>query len=439
MSSSKTKIISVLIAFMMLLSLGLTACGGGVPSSSGGAAAPATSAPATSAPKAPAASAPAASAPAASAPAASAPAGKQTVKVGVCMPFSGTGIRTGEMVKAAINAALKHIDEDKLLQHYDLEMTYYDDLGSPDGCPPAAALLINDGNHIAISNTMTVHTMAVMPMYEEAKVICMGPISGVAAVGKGYDYFYMTTVCDLDITRVLADWIKHEGYQRVFVQARNDEGGMGGAEAFISYVKERSGDKTIVGYELFATDDTDFTAQVLKAKSGDAQVFYSAGTGAANSYTLWKQIRELWADNIILVFNTSMAGANSPQIWGYDDIEGILYQTAYVYDPNNPIIQRFYEDYVSFDPEKLPPAEFPGRCYEAVMDIAVALDKFGSYDVNAADFTEKLNKVMKTVTREGVFGPVDFTAFPDGRSIKSGKLAMWHKDGTATQVWPPLK
>ncbi|MGI6004331.1 MAG: ABC transporter substrate-binding protein [Christensenellales bacterium] len=358
--------------------------------------------------------------------------------MGVMCPLSGTMARTGELYQAAIETAVQHLEADGFLENYTLKFEYFDDQGTTDGAPTAASLALNNEVDVCIGHVLTTMILVSGQFFEDAEIPLIGIVSGPASVQQGWDYFHIGTVTDADAAGVLAEYLVEEkGLERVFLLARNDEGGMAGAEAVMTEL-ERLG-KPAVGYELFATDDTDFTAQILKAKGAQAQAIIGYGLQNANTYTAYQQIESLIGDvpnDIYYCGSTSFAQPIMLELWPHEDLEGVVFPTGYIPNPDDPFVNRFTEDYTKNDKLNLPPGDVPARVYDAVYNIAQALNDMGVYDVDADDFTVKLNDALSNVKRTGVQGDWDYGAFDDGRGLAKGNVGMWHADGTMSKAYP---
>jgi branched-chain amino acid transport system substrate-binding protein len=404
----------------------------------GGCAKEETAAPASGTTPAATPTAPAAgSTPAASTPAA--PAAKQEVLVGVMTSLSGTRARSGELYQNGVLTALQHIEEDGFLKNYTLKLEFFDDQGTTEGAPIAANLAINNKVKVCLGHTLTPMVMISGQYFEEAKIPLIGSVSGPAVCQQGWKFYHNGTVTDTDAADALAEYlVKVRGVKRVFVMALNDEGGIVGAQAVLKKMQELGAN--VVGYELFGQDDTDFTAQILKAKEGNADCIIAYQTSsAANGYTVYQQIESLIGDiptKVVLAGSTAFAGSAMLEAWPKEDLAGILFPTGYIADMSDPMKKRFADDFVKRDRLHIPPSETPARMYDALWNICQALNDMGPYDVNAADFSIKLNDALSKVKRVGLQGQWNYGAFTDGRGLASGNVGMWNADGTMTKVYP---
>lgn len=368
-----------------------------------------------------------------------APAEKQEVLIGVMTSLSGTRARSGELYKNGVLTALKHIEEDGFLKNYKIKFDFYDDLGTTEGAPVAANLAINNGVKACLGHFLTPMVMISGQYFEEAKIPLIGSVSGPIVVQQGWEFYHNGTVTDTDAADALGEYlVKGKGLKRVFVMALNDEGGIVGAKAVMDKMQQLGA--TLVGYELFGQDDTDFTAQILKAKEGNADCIIAYQTSsAANGYTIYQQIESLIGDvptKVVLVGSTAFAGSSMLEAWPHENLAGILFPTGYIADMSDPMKKRFADDFIALDRLHIAPSETPARMYDAVWNICQALNDMGPYDVNAPDFSVKLNDALSKVKRVGLQGQWDYGAFTDGRGLAVGNVGMWHADGTMEKVYP---
>ncbi len=369
-----------------------------------------------------------------------------TVKVGVMCPVTGTNSRMGIREKASIDAAMAHMAEDKFLNPaYELEiMEFVDDQNTTDQAPIAANLMISEDPHVVIGHHYTTMILAVGDLFEAAQIPLIGMVSGPASVQKGWEYFHIGTVTDTDAASSLAEYlVKEKNLKNFLVMARNDEGGMAGAEAVIAKLKELGIDFKDEAYMKFGIDDTDFTPYALKAKELGVDAVLTYGLSAANALTCYDQIENLYAqipEKVFFAGSTSFAQPDMAKQLPGDKLQGIVFPTGYIQDPENAFKERFKNTFKANDPDGQWPGDNDARVYDACWNIAAALNLMieteGVKDINDEDFREKLNYYISQLDREGVQGHIEYKAFTDGRILKAANIGEWQADGQAIKVYP---
>lgn len=370
----------------------------------------------------------------------SAESGKPVVKVGVMCPMSGTSARFGEIYKASIDAAMKAVEEDGLLKDYTLEFEYVDDKGATDGAPTAATYVLDQyGADVAIGHMLTTMILVSGPMFEEAQVPLLGIVSGPASVSQGFEYLCIETGTDLIQAETLLQYLVEEkGYKKLGLIHVNTEGGTSAADHIEKVMKEKYG-LDLVTRDAMTTEDTDFTAQVLKMKDGGAEAVVFWGLNQSQGNTCMKNIEQSWGkvpEEILFAGGTSMAQNQMIETWDAADLEGVVFPVGYIPDESNPAIARFIKDFKEADPLSQDPADVPARVYDSVFHLVTALNNLGAYDVEAEDFSIKLNEQLRKASFNGVQGAFDYSAFDNGEGFATMNIGAWGPDYSQTKVFP---
>lgn len=366
--------------------------------------------------------------------------GKPVVKVGVMCPLSGTSARFGELYQASINAAMKAVDEDGLLKDYTLEFEYVDDKGATDGAPTAAAYVLDQyGAHVSIGHMLTTMILVSGPMFEEAQVPLLGIVSGPASVSQGFEYLCIETGTDLIQAETLVQYLVEErGLEKIGLIHINTEGGTSAADQIEKVLKEKY-NLELVTRDAMTNDDTDFTAQVLKMKDGGAQTVIFWGLNQSQGNVCMQNIEQNWGkvpEEILFAGGTSMAQNQMLETWDAGDLEGLVFPVGYIPDESNPAIVRFIEDFREADNLGQDPADVPARVYDSVFHLVTALNNLGPYDVDADDFSIKLNEELRKASFDGTQGHFDYSAFDDGEGLGQMNIGEWGPDYTQRRVFP---
>lgn len=366
--------------------------------------------------------------------------GKPVVKVGVMCPMSGTSARFGEIYKASIDAAMKAIEEDGLLKDYTLEFEYVDDKGATDGAPTAATYVLDQyGADVAIGHMLTTMILVSGPMFEEAQIPLLGIVSGPASVSQGFEYLCIETGTDLIQAETLLKYLVEEkGYKKLGLIHINTEGGTSAADHIEKVMKEQYG-LDLITRDAMTTEDTDFTAQVLKMKEGGAEAVIFWGLNQSQGNTCMKNIEQSWGkvpEEILFAGGTSMAQNQMIETWDAGDLEGVVFPVGYIPDETNPAIARFIKDFKEADPLSQDPADVPARVYDSVFHLVTALNNLGPYDVEAEDFSIKLNEQLRKASFNGVQGAFDYSKFDNGEGFATMNIGAWGPDYSQIKVYP---
>jgi branched-chain amino acid transport system substrate-binding protein len=362
------------------------------------------------------------------------------VKVAVMCPLSGDYARFGELYKASITAAMKAINEDGALKDYTLEFEYVDDKGSTDGAPTAATYALDRyGCHVSIGHLLTTMVLVSGPFFEEKEVPLLGIVSGPASVQQGWKYLSIETGTDLDQADTLVDFLINEKkLDRIGLIHVNTEGGMSAANRIEETLKSKY-NKTVLTRDSMSFEDTDFTAQVLKMKNAgvNAVIFWGLAQGPAN--LCMRQIEQLWGkvpEEIYFCGGTSLAQNQMIETWDEQDLIGVSFPVGYIPSTSDPQILRFIRDFKEADPLHQDPADVPARVYDSVYHIVNALNSLGPQDVNAPDFTRKLNSALRKAKFTGVQGQFDFGAYDNGVGLGRMNIGEWTANYGQRKIFP---
>ena len=421
------------VAVVVLLAM-LVACAPQAPPTGNGGAAPPT-------PPGPGPGAP---------PGANGDAEQMVVRVVTMTPMSGPDVRMGIRQENSLAAAEQHMAEDNFLTpayRIDFIRPFIDDLNSTDGAPIAANLAIAMDPHAVIGHHFTTMILISGPMFEEAGIPLFGMVSGPASVQQGWDYFHIGTVTDIDAGVVLGDYIVNElGVTNVLVMARNDEGGMAGAEGVMDRIDYLTGTPMDRDrhYMLFAIDDIDFTAHAMRARDLGVEAVLTYGLNATQGIIAYDQIEQIYGpipDTVLFAGSTAFGSALMPVHFTPDKLQGIFFPTGYIMDPSCPMRERFRLQWNANDPEDLYPGDNDARVYDAAWNIAAALNLLYENDGplhpdNDPNFRSRLNHWIRQLDRQGVQGHINYAAFDDGRMLATGSVAEWQAGGYFIRVFP---
>lgn len=365
--------------------------------------------------------------------------GKQVVKVGVMTALSGQSVRMGEIVKASIETAYKHIQEDDFLKDYELQFDYVDDKMDTAEAITAANYVINTSkSHVAIGHILTTMNLASGSFFEEAQIPVIGIISGPAATEQGWEYTFRCTGTDYAGADTLMEYLVQEkGFEKIAIIHVNTEGGVSGANRAEEKLAEYG--IKLVAREQFTQNDPDFSGQVLRMKEAGAEAVVFWGGGQPDANITLQQIRQLWGkvpEEVYFTGATLLGQSQMIEVAGKENIEGISFYTGFIPNLENEQHVRFMNDYKAIDPEKQDPADVAARVYDAIYIIANALNDMGSYDVNADDFSVKLRDAIDNTSFTGVQGEFDFSVTHNGDGLGKLNVAEWQGDGTYKKIYP---
>ncbi|MDO4345221.1 MAG: ABC transporter substrate-binding protein [Eubacteriales bacterium] len=334
---------------------------------------------------------------------------KQTVKVGLATSLSGAAPRMGEIIQETAEMTVKMANEEGWAENYELELVVMDDKLTSEGAVDAVNNLIYQENcDIIIGHLMSVQNLATDPICEEEQIpiICYG--GGAVPTMQGMQYTMRSTVDDFATIHAMCDYlIGEKGYQKIAIFYVNSDAGTVGLEEGTKYMQENYGIDW-VSQQAFNNGDPDFQGQVLAAREVEPDVCLIWGGGQDDAAIILSQIKQLMGEDMpvhggMAVGQTSMISAA-----GAAKLDGICFPTGWIFDETREMDVKFSEAFQAIDSQGETPTELGARIYDAVLCITNGLNTLGEYDVDADDFSVKLNESILASEFEGLQGQFKF-------------------------------
>jgi branched-chain amino acid transport system substrate-binding protein len=271
--------------------------------------------------------------------------------------------------------------------------------------------------------------------------VAMTPASGAKIKNdpEKYKYIFRAGLNARQLVGYLVGSMKHLeerfGFNRMFIMIQDVMWARGGAKA-VAGALENSGWK-ILGTEAYPTGASDFSAGLLKAKAGGAQVilvlFDMPQSGVLVKQWSGMKVPALLAGNL-----SPMSG---PDAWETYDrkIAGVLNTIMEAGNIPIPAIVdsvRFYEAFQERWGQAIQAPHGPSASYEAVYIMADAIERAGSLD------PDRIVEEIQKTDRQGVMGRVRFDQENQvvfGQDPDQAALAcvfQWRDDGGREVVYP---
>ena len=342
-------------------------------------------------------------------------------KIGGLGPLTGGAADYGISVKQGAEIAIKEINEaggikvgDKTLQ---LEMKFEDDEASAELATTAYNAVMDWGAQVILGNVTSGACLAVNPLSHEDGILQLTP-SGSAAGCTEYDNGFRLCFTDPLQGELMADYVKEKGYTKIAVIYNNtDEYSTGIKDAFSAKVAANGG--KIVAEEEFATDATDFMAQLTNIKSTEAEVIFvpayynDAAYIISQSIELGMELPFLGCDGWDGVLEQLKDNPNAA--------DGAVFLSPFVATVEDEAVQSFVKKYEAAYSST--PSQFAADGYDCIYVIKAAVEKAGS--VENADVIA----AMVGLEFDGLTGSATFDAA--GEPNKGAKF-IEIKNGTYT-------
>ncbi len=349
----------------------------------------------TEAPK-PAAAATTQSAPA---PTAQAAASGTPVKIGNLAPNTGVGAAFGDSQTSGVTLAVDEINAAGGVPGVGKLVTATEDTGSTaTGAVNAANKLIQQEKVAAIiGEAMSANTLAVVPVTQKAQVPQVTTMSSAPTITEqGSKYIFRTQITAVRSGETLANYLnKDKGYKKIAILNDTNEFGTNFANVVEDTLKKNGAPPVMRA--TFATNDKDFTSQLLKVKESGADAVVLSGQFAEGALIV-TQMKQLG-----LSLPTGAPDGLTPpkfiELAG-DAANGVIFTNSFVAGVQDPKVQEFVKKYEARFNKK--PDNGGALSYDSVYVVAKAMEKAKSAD------PQKIRDAIASLTYDGVTGKISY-------------------------------
>jgi len=346
------------------------------------------------------------------------PNNKTVVKLGAILPETGDLAKYGKTSRAAIELAIKEINDKRDRTDCYFECVFEDDAMSPvRGVSAAKKLIVTDKVVAIIGPFGSGVTRAVAPIAERARVVLLSPGSTEPGITNAGKFIFRNCLSDQyeggQMSTFVFDSLK---LRRVAIYHINNAFGVGISKVFRKGFQENGGQIVLV--EAFSEKCRDHRTALAKLKSVAPEGIYIIGYDEMIS--VFRQGKELGFKTQWLA--TSFLNDQYLVDQMGNDADGTVL-AAWVYDPNSPDprIQNFAE-VVRKQTGGLDPDVFSANSYDAVYLIYQAVKLQGPTS------PEIQKGLLDIKDYDGVTGKTTFDQNGDVKKgldfkkIKNGKL-----------------
>ena len=346
---------------------------------------------------------------------------KQPVKIGAIEVLTGPNNRYGVPAQRAFDLAVDDINKaGGVLGGRPLSIAYEDSAGNKDQAVNAARKLIGrDKVPLILGPTLSNEMFAVGPVVNDRKIPIIGTsttASGITALGS---YVFRTAMPESDVIPVTLKMAKEKlGIKKVVVMYANDDAFTKSAYDVMKDSLAKLGVETLAT-ESFGDKDTDFTAQLTKAKNLNPDaIVVSAHVDSGSGIIL--QARQLGMDNKVRIIGGN--GFNSPQLAQIAGAaaDGTLVGSPWFVSKKDPVNQKFVAAFKAKYGEE--PDQFAAQAYDTMYIVKDAINAAGSTE------PDKVREALLKTKYNGVMGPFSFTEGRDPADA-SGVVVLEYQGG----------
>ncbi len=333
--------------------------------------------------------------------------------VGGFGPITGSAAQYGTAVMESSKIAVEEINAAGGVkvgdQTLELVYTFEDDEASADVAQSAYNKLMDDGVQAIVGGVTTGSHMGVVDLANEDNILMISP-SVTGADGVMFPNAFRTCFTDPMQGIIMAEYALSVGAEKIaIIYDHSDEYSTGIKDVF---VKEIEGtDAEIVAEEGFEKDATDMRTQLTTIKNSGADIIFAPVYYQPASY-ITQQAAELEMDIPFIGTDgwDGILGVTTDSAI----IEGVVYQTPFVYTDPDPAVQEYVKKYEERTGEE--PNQFGANAYDAVYLLKAALEKAGSVE------SEDLIAAMYEIEIAGITGRISYDEADKGEPKKDVNL-----------------
>ncbi|HVQ80131.1 MAG: ABC transporter substrate-binding protein [Pseudolabrys sp.] len=343
----------------------------------------------------------------------------RSVKIGCLVPLTGKGAEWGQGARPAIDIAVEEINAKGGIGGLPIEMICYDDQTLESEALQQMSRLVDRDKVLAvigpcfsgpfetIAPQLDTRFKTVIDSYCSAK-------PGLSAMSKWA--FRNTLTSDKQLTPVVKAWLDEYKIKKVVIIYDAEDAVSKGEGAAVLPKLLKENNIEILDSLTYRTKDTDYSAQVTKAKSLGAEGI-ALGACYQNAAAIAKEMQK--QDLKVPIIGGACAGAP-----GYIEIagkaaEGTYMSTAAWLDDPRPEVQAFVKKIKAKMNGSLPPYSGP-RSYDIVYSFKYCFEKAGITN-KSADLDSDRDKIRECLGTlkdfPGVAGPITMDAVRDGTGI----------------------
>lgn len=328
------------------------------------------------------------------------------VQIGLVAPMTGPYAGYGKDCENSARLAIDEANAKKLSingKPIKLQLVSADDQGDPRIAVQVAQQLVDEKVVAVIGHFTSDTTLPASRIYSKAGIPMISPAATNPSITQGgLSTVYRVMPTDAQNAGTAGRWAATAGNAKR-IAILDDRTAFGAGEADEFEKAARASGATIVSREYTNDKAVDFSAQLTRIKSTDADLLFFAGSGDTPSAMVVKRMRQLGM-KATFVAGGGVADANFIKIAG-DAAEG-----AFVWDYGLPLQslpngKEFVAKYrKTYDIDLLPYGPFS---YDAASVLIHAIE--------AANSTEPadINAAIKKIQFTGITGPIAFLANGD--------------------------
>jgi len=330
---------------------------------------------------------------------------EEPYKIGGIFSITGRTSFLGDPEKRSLEMVVDDINKKGGIDGHKLEAVIYDSEGDPTKAVLAANKLISkDGVLAVIGPSLTPTTLAIVPIFEKAKIPLISCAAGIKITEPVKPYVFKTAQSDVLAVKTVYNYMKSKNIKKVGILSVENAFGESGKEQLLKQAPDFGIE--VVQSETFGAKDTDMTPQLTKIRSvkPDAIVCWGTNPGPA---VVAKNVKQMNLD-IPLYQSHGVASPKFIELAG-EAANGNLLPTGKILvaqqlpdsDPQKQVLLDYISQFEKLN--NMPVSGFGGYAYDAMHILAKALEGSGGDREKIREGIEKVSGYT------GVTGTFNFT------------------------------
>lgn len=298
------------------------------------------------------------------------------IKIGAVLPLSGPLAVYGQVCIKGVQLAVKEINEAGGINGDKIKLFIEDNKGDSAESVAALKKLISINKIEALVGCVTsTNTLAVAPIAQKAGIPLISPTATNIKVTQMGDYIFRACFIDPFQGQVMANFASKnlKAKTAVIFKDINSDYSEGLADEFVTTFANNGG--KIIGELNYLANDIDFSSQLTKLKSLDADVVFLPGYYNDVAIIL-KQSKDLKIDTVYLG-GDGWENSKLIEIAG-TSADGNYFSTAFSAESESQLVQNFVTNF--FDEYFEDANSMAALSYDAANMMFAAIDKAGSLD-----------------------------------------------------------
>jgi branched-chain amino acid transport system substrate-binding protein len=331
-----------------------------------------------------------------------------TIKLGVAGSHTGDLASYGLPSLNAAEIVAENFNAKGGVNGMKVEVIAMDEQCKPELATNAATKLVSDHTNVVLGHTCSGGTKAALPIYKDAKLVCMSPSATNPALTQSGEYpnFFRTIASDDTQASLNAAFaVDKLGLKKIAVLHDKGDYGKGFAEYAKKFIEASNGKAEVVLFEGITPGAVDYSAVIQKVKHADADGVIFGGYHPEAS-KLVSTLRKKGMD-VPFLSDDGVKDDTFIKVAG-EYAEGV-YATGPKDLSKNPLYQKAIEEHKKkYNAE---PGPFYPQAYAAAQALLNAIDQAKSTDY------DKIVEVLHTKYVDTPLGKIKFDPKGDAEGV----------------------